>query len=82
MVSVRCAGQTGLVRLRLLLTQHFLTRVAARILQRSGYHRSGHSERVVVDLKSTFPNVLARRVLGKTVSCSFSRHSPHARYQS
>lgn len=75
-------GQSGLARLRLLLTQHCLACAVARILQHSGYHRSGHSEGEVVNLKTAVPSAFAGRALGKTVSCSFSRHRLHARHQS
>jgi hypothetical protein len=39
---VRC-GQTRLLLVQLLLTQHFLACAAACILQRSGFHQTGHS---------------------------------------
>ena len=41
-MKVRSAGRSGLVQMGLLLTQHFLACAAARILQLSGFHQSGH----------------------------------------
>jgi hypothetical protein len=35
--------QSGLVQLQLLLTQHFPAFAVGRILQRSGFHRTGRS---------------------------------------
>ena len=42
-IKVHSAGQTGLVRLRLLLTQHFLAPAAASSRRRRKVHRTGPS---------------------------------------
>jgi hypothetical protein len=51
------AGRCGLVRLRPLLTQHFLGCAAAPILRRSGFHYRGHCE----DQKFSIPKPPFRR---------------------
>jgi hypothetical protein len=42
-VELTDCGQSGLVQLQLLLTQHFPAFAVGRILQRSGFHRTGRS---------------------------------------
>ena len=51
----RFAGQTGLMQLRLLLTQHLLAVVAERLPQCGEFHRSGRSSGpTATDIKLTF----------------------------
>ena len=42
-IEVRCAGQTGLMRVQLLLLQHSLAFAAQEFRRRSDFHQTGHS---------------------------------------